>query len=167
MSDRDWITAAAGRHERPLLAYVHALLGDRHKSQDVVQEAFLELCRADRAAIEPRLAAWLFAVCRRRAIDILRKETRMTALSADPPAPPADPGAALERDDAAAAVAARLLRLPADQREAVRLKFQGQLSYREIAGVMGLSESHVGVLLHLALKTLRRSFADPAPGSQS
>jgi len=50
--------------------------------------------------------------------------------------------------------------LPAPQQEAVRLRFQSQFSYREIAGVMGLSESHVGVLLHTAIKTLRQSFAD-------
>lgn len=38
-------------------------------------------------------------------------------------------------------------------------KFLQQFSYREIAEVMGLSESHVGVLLHQAIKTLRATFA--------
>lgn len=162
MDDRDWIVAAARRFERPLVAYVRALLGDRHRSQDIVQEAFLELCRRPRAEVEPVLARWLFTVCRRRAIDAHRKEHRMTALAADPPAPAAGPAEALEAKDTAAAVLDRVAGLPASQREAVRLKFQGQLSYREIAGVMGLSESHVGVLLHTAIKTLRRSFADPS-----
>jgi RNA polymerase sigma factor (sigma-70 family) len=160
MDDRDWITAAARRFERPLFAYVRAFLGDPHRSQDIVQEAFLELCRQPRAEVEPKLGPWLFAVCRRRAIDIHRKEHRMTALSADPPAAANGPADALELKDAAAAVLARLAGLPAPQQEAVRLRFQSQFSYREIAGVMGLSESHVGVLLHTAIKTLRQSFAD-------
>lgn len=159
--DREWIVAAARRFERPLLAYVRRLLGDPHRGRDVVQDAFLQLCRQPRAAVEPRLAAWLFTVCRRRAVDILRKENRMTTLSADPPAAAAGPADALERKDTAAAVLARLSGLPANQQEAVRLKFLQQFSYREIAEVMGLSESHVGVLLHTALTTLRRSFAGP------
>jgi RNA polymerase sigma factor (sigma-70 family) len=162
MDGRDWIVAAARRFERPLYAYVLAMLGDRHRSQDVVQEAFLELCKRPRAEVEPRLAPWLFAVCRSRAIDILRKERRMNALTAEPPARSDGPAERLEQKDAAGAVFARLARLPADQQEAVRLRFQNQFSYREIAEVMGLSESHVGVLLHVALKALRRSFADPA-----
>jgi RNA polymerase sigma-70 factor (ECF subfamily) len=159
--DREWIVAAARRFERPLLAYVRRLLGDPHRGQDIVQDAFLQLCRQSRAEIEPRLAAWLFAVCRRRVVDVLRKENRMTSLSADPPAASNGPAEVLEVSDTARAVLARLARLPANQQEAVRLKFLQQFSYREIAGVMGLSESHVGVLLHTALTTLRRSFAEP------
>jgi RNA polymerase sigma-70 factor (ECF subfamily) len=164
-SDREWIVAAARRYERPLLAYVRRLLGDPDRGRDVVQDAFLQLCKQDRAAVEPHLAAWLFAVCRRRAVDVLRKENRMTTLSADPPAPSKGPDDALETKDAAAAVLARLAGLPANQQEAVRLKFQQHFSYREIGEVMGLSESHVGVLIHLALKSLRRSFAEPAPST--
>ena len=164
-SDREWIVAAARRYERPLLAYVRRLLGDADRGRDVVQDAFLQLCKQDRAAVEPHLAAWLFAVCRRRAVDVLRKENRMTTLSAEPPSKANGPGEALETKDAAAAVMTRLAALPANQQEAVRLKFQNQFSYREIGEVMGLSESHVGVLIHLALKSLRRSFAEPAPST--
>lgn len=171
MRDHDWIREAAGRYERPLLAYVRGLLGDPHRCRDVVQEAFLELCRADRAAVEPKLAPWLFTVCRRRAVDALRKDRRMSAMTlspgADPPTLERGPAEVLEVRDATRAVFARLASLPASQQEAVRLRFLQQFSYRDIAGVMGLSESHVGVLLHLALKTLRESFADPAPESQS
>ena len=160
-NDREWIVAAARRFERPLLAYVSRLLGDPHRGRDVVQDAFLQLCRQPRADVEPRLAPWLFAVCRRRAVDILRKENRMATLSTEPPAAADGPAEAVERTDAAAAVLARLAHLPANQQEAVRLKFLQQFSYREIAEVMGLSESHVGVLIHTALTTLRRSFAAP------
>ena len=92
----------------------------------------------------------------------------MSTLSVDPPARVADSGAdPAEVRDTAAAVLTRVETLPPQQKEAVRLRFQGQLSYREIAGVMGLSESHVGVLLHTALKTLRSEFADTETRSES
>ncbi|MEM9420291.1 MAG: sigma-70 family RNA polymerase sigma factor, partial [Planctomycetota bacterium] len=55
-----------------------------------------------------------------------------------------------------AAVLRRLAALPDPQQEVVRLKFQADLSYKQIAEVTGLTVSHVGVLLHQALKTLRQ-----------
>lgn len=157
-TDREWVLAAVRRYERPLLAYVRRLLPDGDRGRDVVQDAFLQLLRQPRAALEARLAPWLFAVCRRRAIDILRKDHRMPATLhpvADPPARGPEPAQAAEARDTMCAVIRHLADLPADQNEAVRLRFQNQFSYREIAEVMGLSESHVGVLLHHAMKALR------------
>lgn len=41
------------------------------------------------------------------------------------------------------------------QAEALRLKFQGGLSYKEIAAVMDITANHVGVIIHNAIKALR------------
>ena len=46
--------------------------------------------------------------------------------------------------------------LPERQQEAVRLKFQQNLSYRQIAEILEITESNVGFILHSALKTLRQ-----------
>lgn len=163
--DREWVVEASKRLEKPLFAYVHRLLGtlgDR-RAQDVVQEAFLRLCRQSRADIEPHLAPWLYAVSRRIALDILRKENRMTALSSavDLPTRQSDPSEKIETDDLNRAVLDRLAGFPPNQQEAVRLKFLQQFSYREIAEIMEVSESHVGVLIHTAIKKLRQAFAEP------
>jgi len=154
----EWVLAAVRQYERPLLAYVCRLFGDMDRGRDVVQDAFLQLLKQPQAEIEPRIAPWLFSVCRRRVIDVLRKENRMVALHDAPAAPAtrdAGPAENAERNDSTRALLAKLPGLPPQQHEAVRLKFQNQFSYREIAEVMGISESHVGVLLHQALKTLR------------
>ena len=45
--------------------------------------------------------------------------------------------------------------LPSQQQEVVVLKFQNGLSYKQIAQIMELSVSHVGVLLHTAMKAIR------------
>ncbi|QEL17096.1 RNA polymerase sigma factor [Limnoglobus roseus] len=157
-TDRDWVVAAVRQYERPLLAYVRRLLPDGERGRDVVQDAFLQLCQQPRAELESRLAPWLFAVCRRRAIDILRKDHRMIATLdpvAEPPARGPEPTQTAETNDTTRVVLGHLAALPTDQNEAVRLRFQNHFSYREIAEVMGLSESHVGVLLHQAMKALR------------
>src|SRR5262245_11059800 len=73
----DWVTKALGEHESALVVYSARLTRDVHSARDVVQEAFLRLCGEDRAVIEPHVKAWLYTVCRRLAIDALRKERRM------------------------------------------------------------------------------------------
>ena len=65
------------------------------------------------------------------------------------------PALVVERRDSAGQILEYLERLPASQQEVIRLKFQNGLSYREIATVTGHSVSHVGVLIHNGLKTLR------------
>lgn len=52
--------------------------------------------------------------------------------------------------------------LPDKQQEVLRLRFQGGLSYQEIGHVMDLTVSHVGVLLHTAIKTIRDRLGNPA-----
>jgi RNA polymerase sigma-70 factor (ECF subfamily) len=46
--------------------------------------------------------------------------------------------------------------LPKNQREVVYLKFQCDLSYKEISDITKLSVTNVGFLLHTAPKTLRK-----------
>ncbi len=48
-----------------------------------------------------------------------------------------------------------LERLPSTQQEVIRLKFQNDMKYREIAEITGQSISNVGFLLHTGLKRLR------------
>ena len=46
--------------------------------------------------------------------------------------------------------------LPPKQREVIRLKFQHDLSYKDISAVTGNSVTNVGFLLHTAIKRLRK-----------
>ena len=46
--------------------------------------------------------------------------------------------------------------MPTLQRDALRLRFAGGLSYKQIASAMDKSVSHVGVLIHEGLATLRQ-----------
>ena len=45
--------------------------------------------------------------------------------------------------------------LSPNQQEVVRLKFQDELSYKQISSVTGLTVSNVGFLLHTAIRRLR------------
>ena len=54
-------------------------------------------------------------------------------------------------------------RLPPNQQEVVRLKFQNGFSYKEIARITELSVTNVGFLIHTAVTNLRREFAAQRP----
>ncbi|MHC5028887.1 MAG: RNA polymerase sigma factor [Planctomycetota bacterium] len=157
MEREQWVREAVARYERPLMLYAARFVGVE-RARDVVQEAFLRMWRADRSAVEDHLARWLYTVCRNKALDDLRKDGRMRALGeVDVAHEPTgtERRTRPESDEQHHAVLELLEELPERQQEILRLKFQGGLSYKEIADVMGLTISHVGVLIHNAIKTVR------------
>ena len=62
-----------------------------------------------------------------------------------------------------AAVLRLIDRLPPNQQEVVRLKFQNGFSYKEISRITELSVSNVGFLIHTAVTRLRTEFAAQRP----
>ena len=163
-SKADWIELVMSQHESILLRYALSLTGDAERARDAVQDTFLRLCQQERVDVEGHLAQWLFTVCRNRILDGLRKDQRMTHLEEDQAegqeCVSPSPSTRVERDDSTRTVLALMDELPVNQREVVRLKFQGQLSYQEISTVTSLSVTNVGFLLHTALKTLRRRWKE-------
>lgn len=156
----EWIRKALDEHQASLLRYVTSLTGDPESARDIVQDTFFRLCSQERKEVQAHLAQWLFTVARNRTLDRLRKEGRMAPLTDAEidtrPAPQPSPATAAEARDNARNVLALVDRLPPNQREVVRLKFQNQLSYQEIAELTSLSVGNVGFLLHTALRTLRQ-----------
>jgi len=153
-----WLHCVVRQCERELVRYAQRLLGDAELARDVVQDAFVKLCCEPRANIENGVRPWLFTVCRNRAMDILKKESRMKTLSEDAAqsvSDPIDPTAAIEMRETAGMATRILNTLPHNQREVIRLKVQNDLSYREISQITGLSVSNVGFLIHKGLRTIR------------
>lgn len=156
-----WVREAMDRHEAALLRYARRILGDVERARDVVQETFLRMVES-RSGDDDRLRAWLFAVCRNRALDVRRKERRMH-LANDPLEAASDartdgPAAIAIAHEAAERVRQALAELPDNQQEVLRLKFQNGFSYKEIAEITGLSVTNVGFLIHTGVKSLRKQF---------
>ena len=192
-----WIRSILDRFESPLIRYAHHLTGSLDAARDIVQDVFLRLWRARSQSspeqwgqIESHLAEWLYTVCRNRALDVRRKERRMSPMNesqsrslegAEPmhasPAPHdsssngvltalgSSTGSSVSLDESQAEQLRRALQLletlPTREQEILRLKFQSGLSYREISGVMNLSVTNVGVLIHNALKSIRAGMNRP------
>lgn len=155
--------AAIERHQAPLIRYASRLLGDSDLARDVVQDTFIRLLDQKPDAVQDHLAEWLFTVCRNRAFDTKRKESRTRHFAegeierVETPLP--KPGTTLEARETMNAVLQMIEKLPANQQEVVRLKFQNGFSYKEISRITSLSVSNVGFLLHTAVRNLRTSWS--------
>ena len=165
------VRRAVREFETPLTGYAAGITHDLDAARDVVQDTFLKLyTQDDPARLDgPGLKAWLFTVCRNRAFDWLRRRKRLVSLEVSPQEHVAASGPSPHDAAADSEETAEILRffrrLPDNQAECLRLKFQNDLSYREIAGVTGLSVSNVGFLIHTGLKRLRQLLSHETSGA--
>jgi RNA polymerase sigma-70 factor (ECF subfamily) len=94
--------------------------------------------------------AYLFGIARHVGLDALRR--------AEPAGVPADflIAPAAGEDARLESMRAAIAELPSPQREALLLKLQQELSYEEIAGVLGVPVGTVRSRLHYAVLRLRQ-----------
>jgi RNA polymerase sigma factor (sigma-70 family) len=155
------VQEAMSLYESPLIAYTAQFLnGDYDKARDVVQDALLKLYLADPDKVRENMKAWLFTVCRNRALDVIRKDRRLevdsehssfSALRDQRP----DPSQSSDTAELYDRAWELLDQLSDNQREVIRLKFQHDCSYKDIASITGLTVGNVGFLMHVGLKKLR------------
>ena len=165
------LRAAMSDFEIPLTKYAVSILGDLEEARDVVQETFLKLYKQDPNRVGLKAKAWLFTVCRNRCYDVLKKNNRISSLEEDQvsaiPSKDKDPVEIIkffeERDKINKNIKilySLIEKLPARQKEVMRLKFQADLTYKEIAETLDISISNVGFIVHSALKNLREAMND-------
>lgn len=157
---KSWITSADERFRRDLIRYAYSLCQDRAAAEDAVQETFLRLNKESPDKIDHCLKPWLFRVCRTRVIDAQRKQKRVVLMDHETLSPrrdltAPDPRHEAEMEDITAHIWEAVAQLTPLQAEVLRLKFQAQMSYKEIAEVTGKTVNAVGVHLHAAMINLR------------
>lgn len=144
------------RYQGRLLQFARATAGETH-AEDVVQEVFVRLMRsAPEVGSNGAVGAWLFRVCRNLAYDTMKLEIRERRRRERVARPEASAEETLpaEAAETRARLAEELERLPAKEREVLRLKVQEGLSYKEISEVTGLKTGYIGWLVHQGLNRL-------------
>ena len=138
------------------LAHLRTLVGDA--AEDVQQEVWLTVYRRLPALSNPRaFRTWLFQTTRHRAIDYLRTRKRESELF-DEGDVQADSIAVHDEervDLARAPVAAAFEQLAPLHREVIRLRYEEELSYAQIALVLGCATGTIRSRLHNAKRHLR------------
>ena len=144
-----------------LCRFLECLLGGRGAlAQDLAQESFLQLHRTAWGTIPVAEARfWLYRVARNLALNEVRRgQTRYRLLDRVIEVmrqPSRNPEEEYEKQEQKQQVIEMFAGLPEDQRVALMLREQEQLSYREIARVLNISESKVKVDIFRARTALR------------
>ena len=133
------------------------MLGNRQDAEDVTQEVFLEAYKSlKRFRFESKLSTWLYRIAVNRSLNHQRKRKLERWLSLDfdspdrsdedfdaPGMPENGPDGAMEKKDAERIVQTAINSLPDQQRLALLLHRYEELSYEEIAKVMGVTVAPV------------------------
>jgi len=165
LGDREAFAELYGAHAEPVARLCRRLLGSEEEAQDARSEVFLR-AREAIASYDPRRAfrSWLLAIASHHCIDRLRRralEGRLfepADLAEDtlPEVGPTPLGSALLRERRDQLLTA-LDALAPHQRAPLVLRYFAELSYDEIAALLGVSTREVGVLLFRAKLRLREA----------
>ncbi len=158
------------KYKQPLYNFIFRTLRDESESEDVAQTVFLQVYKS-RARYErtAKFSTWLFTIARNLCLNEIRRRSRHPAESLEeshsehedqPQRQYEDKKIFLPTDEALQGELARKIEealndLPENQRTAIWLCRQDELSYEEIAAVLGCSLSATKSLIHRGRETLK------------
>jgi len=143
-----------GRYEAKLKRYGTKFLSDHEDITDLVQEAFVRAYQNIRSFdTSLRFSPWIYRIAHNEFVSALRKRSRSPVISIDFDAlvshPAYDDPAPREREqkEMRALIERGLEKIPSKYREVLVLYYLEELSYREIADVLKVPVSTVGIRL--------------------
>lgn len=150
---------------RRVYAFCLSHSGNKEVAEDLTSQTF-ERALGAIARYEHRgapLSSWLFRIAANLVTDRGRQQSRVAFLGDDPlPEPRVDPAAedrpeaVVERWERAATIRSLMAGLPADQQEALRLRYWNGMSVAEVAVRLGRNENATKQLLFRAVTGLRK-----------
>jgi len=160
-----------------VLGYLFRMTGNRDQAEDLFQETFKRVHEKAHTYRGGSLKSWLFTIATRVTIDLVRRRKRLTLVSLNQDSDcdqenPAQQASALAAEDAVdpademvrqeqkEQVRRAVESLPVGQRAALVLAYYQQLSYSEVAEVMGCSVGSVKTQMSRALATLAKRLPD-------
>lgn len=163
---RDAAAACAREHGAPIGRLCMALLGNQAEAEETAQEVLI----AAHGAMggfrgEGSIRAWLFGIARRkcaRRLETRTRRDRRLRLVHDAGAATEMPDEALAAQRRADRVRGALERLKPSERDAVVLRYESGLAYREIGEACGIDEVTARKRVSRALARMRTLLKDEA-----
>jgi RNA polymerase sigma-70 factor (ECF subfamily) len=165
------------RYGDSLLGYLTRMTGSKEQAEDLFQETFKRVHEKADTFRGSRFKSWLFVIATNVAIDGMRRRKRLKVVSLNQKLDCDDgncqeisavavadnsyePSQKTIMDEKKELVRQALETLPAKQRATLVLAYYQQLSYTEVAKVMGCSLGTVKTQMYRALKTLAQRLPD-------
>jgi RNA polymerase sigma-70 factor, ECF subfamily len=160
------------KYKQPVMNLAYRTLRDMTEAEDLAQNVFVQVYKsAGRYKSSAKFSTWLFTIARNLCLNEIRRRSRHPAESLDRPGPEPDedqgprqlpdrkawgPPESLLQRELEEKVEEALAGLPESQRTALLLCRQEELSYEQIAEVLGCSLSATKSLIHRGRATLKQ-----------
>lgn len=159
-----------GKYKQPVINLMARTLHDLTEAEDLAQNVFVQVYKsADRYKVSAKFSTWLFTIARNLCLNEIRRRSRHPADSLDLSHPDNDeqplrqyedrrnpsPPDSLLHSELEEKILETLALLPENQRTAILLCRQEDLSYEEIARIIGCSVSATKSLIHRGRETLK------------
>ena len=169
--DREAFARLVEKYKQPVMNLTGRMLRDETEAEDLAQAVFLQVYKSARNyEKKAKFTTWLFTIARNLCLNEIRRRTRHPAESFDQPHPSQEDQPLLQVEDKrtysppdtllqrelAKKVDEALAELPENQRTALLLCRQEELSYDEIAEVLGCSLAATKSLIHRGRETLKQ-----------
>lgn len=169
--DREAFEVLVDKYKQPVMNLVFRTLPDPTEAEDLAQHVFLQVFKsAHRYEVAAKFSTWIFTIARNLCLNEIRRRSRHPAESLDETHEDQEdqplrqiedrktfsPPDALLQEELEEKIAEALAQLPEKQRTALLLCRQEELSYEEIADVLGSSLSATKSLIHRARETLKQ-----------
>jgi RNA polymerase sigma-70 factor (ECF subfamily) len=158
------------KYRRPMVGFMYRFCHNPSAAEELAQEVFLRVYRS-RTGYEPsaKFTTWLYRIATNLAVNYARdtrherpentvrldEPDQETGTTPDLPAEALSAEEQIVKRERLAAIRSKVNALPERQRIAVMMHKYQEMDYREIAGVLKLSESATKSLLFRAYETLR------------
>jgi RNA polymerase sigma-70 factor (ECF subfamily) len=168
--DTDAFEQLVDKYKQPVLNVVYRMLHDATEAEDVAQTVFVQVYKsAARYQVASKFSTWLFTIARNLCLNEIRRRSRHPTDSMDATHPDneeqpwqqfedkktAGPTDTLLEAELQEKIDAALDELPENQRTAIILCRQDELSYEDIAKVLKCSVSATKSLIHRGRETLK------------
>jgi RNA polymerase sigma-70 factor (ECF subfamily) len=159
------------KYKQPVMNVVYRMLRDATEAEDVAQNVFVQVYKsASRYEVASKFSTWLFTIARNLCLNELRRRSRHPAESMDAGHPEQEdqpwqqfedkktfsPPDKLLQGELEKKIDEALAELPENQRTAILLCRQDELSYEDIAKVLQCSLSATKSLIHRGRETLKQ-----------
>ncbi len=159
------------KYKQPVMNLVYRILHDAAEAEDLAQNVFLQVHKsAHRYQVTARFSTWLFTIARNLCLNEIRRRSRHPADSLEASQSESDdqparqyvdvktslPTETLLHSELEQKIDQALADLPEVQRTAILLCRRDELSYEDIAKVIGCSLSATKSLIHRGRETLKQ-----------
>ena len=143
------------RYQKPLYYFVYRIVGDHDETADICQNTFVQVfMKCSGFMWRSSFKTWLYRIATNQSLNHMRGITRTVSLSEEHT--DGLVSGAPETGVEGYALRRKIASLPEKQRLALILRFYGDMSFKEIASVIGCTVGTAKVNCHHAINALRK-----------